>query len=256
MKVQTYRERIGHEGALEADANTLTALHRAHMEHVPFENLDIARGRPITLQSELLFEKIVARKRGGFCYEVNGLFAELLRAVGFEVTMLSARVAQGEGAFGPEFDHLTLHVRCPADPDPHIAWLADVGFGDSFTAPLRLVADQQPQGLRAYRLESVAPDAYLLWQKEYDGSWAEQYRFTLAPHPLSDFAEMCHYHQTSPESPFTRKRIISRATLHGRISLDPNRLIVTEDGARQEFPVTDAAAYDALLWQHFGVRLD
>ena len=256
MEISTFLNRIAYAGPADASSAVLSALHQAHMEHVPFENLDIPRGRPIVLEYGALYEKIVARRRGGFCYEVNGLFAELLRALNFEVTLLSARVALGEGTFGPEFDHLTLRVQCPADADPHTFWLADVGFGDSFTEPLRFVADAQPQGLRAYRLEPIAPDAYLLWQKNYDGSWQEQYRFTLTPHLLSDFAEMCHNHQTSPASSFTRKRIISRATPHGRVSLDPNRLIVTKDGARQEFPVADAAEYDALLWQQFGVRLD
>ena len=85
-------------------------MHRAHLLAVPFENLDIHLGRPISLDQDALFGKIVTRRRGGFCYELNGLFALLLRELGFEVTLLSAGVARADGGFGPEFDHLTLLV--------------------------------------------------------------------------------------------------------------------------------------------------
>jgi len=96
------------------------------MRTVPFENLDIHLKRPIVLEDNALFDKIVTRKRGGFCYELNGLFAALLRALGFDVVMLSAGVANPEREFGPDFDHMALLVTLEQ------SWLADVGFGDSF----------------------------------------------------------------------------------------------------------------------------
>src|SRR5262245_35330983 len=144
MNIQAYLDRIDYHGPLEPTAETLRALHMAHMLAVPFENLNIGMGWPIVLDQDALFEKIVTRRRGGFCYELNGLFAALRRAVGFEVTMLSAGVARAAGGFGPEFDHLTLLVGGigdggwglgdPASPNPQppspIPWLADVGFGD------------------------------------------------------------------------------------------------------------------------------
>src|SRR5215470_1616306 len=109
----------------------LRRLHAAHMLAVPFENLSIHVGEPISLGVDALYDKIVRRRRGGFCYELNGLFAWLLRHLGFTVTLLSARVAQPDGGFTPEFDHLALVV-----PDIDGAdWLADVGFGDSFHRP-------------------------------------------------------------------------------------------------------------------------
>src|SRR5690349_12134838 len=154
MDIDTYLRRIHYNGERAPNAATLDMLHRAHLLAVPFENLDIHLGRPIVLDQNALFDKIVARRRGGFCYELNGLFALLLRELGFDVALLAAGVARADAGFGPEFDHLTLLVRTPADETQSAAWLADVGFGDSFRAPLRFAegAEQEQDG-RAYRLD-------------------------------------------------------------------------------------------------------
>src|SRR5215213_6707253 len=135
MDVQAYLRRINYRGELAPTVATLRELHRAHLLAVPFENLDIHLGRAILLDQDALFDKIVTRRRGGFCYELNGLFALLLRELGFEVTLLSAGVARAGGGFGPEFDHLTLLVKVPSAEAmalylPSASWLADVGFGD------------------------------------------------------------------------------------------------------------------------------
>src|SRR5207237_8778160 len=170
---------------------------------------------------EALFNKIVTRRRGGFCYELNGLFALMLRGLGFDVTLLAAGVARAGGGFGPEFDHLTLLVQVPAEaaarnpPSPisHLlspAWLADVGFGDSLRAPLRFVEGvEQEQDGCAYRLDQDG-EHYTLMQRVAAG-WEPQYRFMLQPHAWAEYADMCHYHQTSPESSFTRKRVCTLA---------------------------------------------
>ena len=129
MDVKAYLERIDYRGPLAPTAETLRALHVSHLLAVPFENLSIHASEPIVLEDEALFAKIVGRKRGGFCYEDNGLFAALLRALGFEVSMLSAEVANAEGGFSPPFAHMTLLVTLEC------RWLADVGFGDSFVEP-------------------------------------------------------------------------------------------------------------------------
>ena len=132
MELAAYLDRINDAGPLDPSAATLRRLHVAHLLSVPFENLSIHWREPIVLEDGALFEKVVRRRRGGFCYELNGLFAALLRALGFHVTMLSAGVASGEGKFGPEFDHMALLVTLPE------RWLVDVGFGDSFREPLLL----------------------------------------------------------------------------------------------------------------------
>ena len=136
MDPNAYLKRINYSGSLAPTAESLRALHLAHLANVPFENLDIHLGNPIHIDQAGFYAKIVNRGRGGFCYELNGLFAWLLQALGFEVTFLSARVGDGKGGFSPEFDHLTLHVTCPADPaSAAVPWLADVGFGECFMTP-------------------------------------------------------------------------------------------------------------------------
>ena len=110
MDVPAYLNRINYHGGLMPNAETLCGLHTAHLLAVPFENLDIHLGRPIVLEEDALFDKIVTRRRGGFCYELNGLFAGLLRELGFDVTRLAAGVINSTGDFSPIFDHLTLMV--------------------------------------------------------------------------------------------------------------------------------------------------
>jgi N-hydroxyarylamine O-acetyltransferase len=273
LDIGAYLDRIGYHGPAEPTGATLRALHQAHLLAVPFENLNIGMGWPIVLDTAALFDKIVLQRRGGFCYELNGLFAELLRALGFDITLLSAGVARAEGGFGPEFDHLTLLVQEPAAttrrsgsaasslsiPDPRSpipgAWLADVGFGDSFREPLRFAAqDEQLQGDRAYRIVQ-AGDSNVLEQREQAGTWEPQYRFRSEPRQYAEFADMCRYHQTSPESSFTRRRVCTRATPDGRITLSDMRLIVTRGGTRHEELLADERAVRAALREHFGVDL-
>jgi N-hydroxyarylamine O-acetyltransferase len=287
MNIQAYLDRIDYHGSLEPNAETLRALHVAHLLAVPFENLNIGMGWPIVLDQDALFEKIVRRRRGGFCYELNGLFAALLSALGFNVTLLSAGVARAGGGFGPDFDHLTLLVRgvgdgewgmgigrlpspIPGPPSP-VPWLADVGFGDSFREPLRLdLQDEQQQDEHVYRL--VGDGEHLVLQRrelalskpeETEGpdqggqdAWEPQYRFTTQPRRPIQFVGMCRYHQTSPESSFTRRRVCTRATSDGRITLSDMRLIVTKAGERRQHDLADEAEVRTVLKEHFGIELD
>jgi N-hydroxyarylamine O-acetyltransferase len=280
MDLHAYLQRINYCGEAAPTAATLHDLHRAHLLAVPFENLDIHLGRPILLDQDALFDKIITRRRGGFCYELNGLFALLLRGLGFEVTLLAAGVARADGSFGSEFDHLTLLVESPwsvvsgqshqtteANTQPikgnlqsaiynlqSEIWLADVGFGDSFRAPLRFVegAEQEQDG-RTYRLDRDG-ECYTLMQRDA-GDWTPQYRFTLQPHVWAEYADMCRYHQTSPESSFTRKRVCTLATPDGRVTLSDRTLIMTVRGERNEQVLPDEPAFQAALREHFGVDL-
>ena len=157
MNIKAYLERINYHGLLAPTAETLRDLQVAHLLAVPFENLSIHARQPIILEDEALFTKIVERRRGGFCYEANGLFAALLRALGFDVAMLSAEVARADGGFGPDFDHMALMVTLEE------RWLVDVGFGDSFLEPLRLdERGEQVQGGRAYRILPDGPYLVLM----------------------------------------------------------------------------------------------
>ena len=253
MEKSLYLERIQYSQPIKPDVQTLQGLQLAHMLYVPFENLDIGLKRPILLTEEALWDKIVTQKRGGFCYELNGLFARLLAEIGFEVTYLNARVFNREGKPGIDFGHLALLVRIPDQPG---RWLVDVGFGDSFHEPLRFDEPrEQTQGLRAYRLEQTA-DGYITWQRNYDGLWERQYFFDLSPRNFpADYEAACLYHQTSPLSSFTRGSIISRVTPDGRVSLEDGRLILTKHGQRNERSIADKAEYATLLKQYFDITL-
>src|SRR5512139_740329 len=198
MILKQYLDRIKYSRPVSPDVQTLHGLQRAHLQHIPFENLDIGLKRPIQLEEDALWDKIVIQGRGGFCYELNGLFARLLQETGFDVTYLNARVYNGQGELGIDFDHLALLVRVPGQDE---RWLADVGFGDSFNEPLSLDGPEvQEQGLRAYRVERLQ-DGYAIWQRNYDGSWERHYFFDLQPYEFpEEYLSACHYHQTSPQS--------------------------------------------------------
>lgn len=250
MDISRYLERIGYDGPREPTIETLAGLHEAHYRTVPFENLDIALGRPIAPDEAACYAKIVEGRRGGFCYELNGSFGWLLRALGFRVTLLSAGVMSREHkSFGPEFDHLALRVDL-AEP-----WLADVGFGDAFYRPLRLDerGEQRDRG-GVFRV-TEAEGWHLLESRDKDGTWRPGYRFTLTPRTLDDFVPRCRYHQTSPDSGFTRHSTCSLPTATGRITLSDGRLIATDGDRRTETELLDEAAREAALREHFGIVL-
>jgi len=226
------------------------------MLHVPFESYDCALGRPVTVEVADNFRKIVERGRGGFCFELNGLFAWLLHELGFSVTLLSARpfVVGKEAEAAPEFAHLTLLV----DID-RTRWLADVGFGDGFLEPLRLdmAEDQVGELGRAYRIEPGTAERQGRQVHLYGGDEAEGYLFTLEPRRLEDFEGMCEFYSTSPDSSFVRAPVCSVATAAGRVTIaGRRRLIVTENGRRTERLLADDAEERAVLANVFGVFLD
>ncbi len=255
MDTAAYLARIGVAPPISPDAQSLSTLQLAHLMAVPFENLDIHLGRKIVLDKASFFQKIVHQRRGGFCYELNGLFAVLLLDLGFRVTLLSARVPRAQGDFGPDYDHLTLLVEFPGNQPRR---LVDVGFGDSFLEPLLFdepgVQPAAPyDNASAYRLHRVGNDVTLL-RREEGGTWKPQYAFSETPRRLEEFTAMCHFQQTSPDSHFTQRRVCSRATPTGRITLADLRLIITEKGSRTERMLSEDE-YRPTLLDHFGIAL-
>jgi N-hydroxyarylamine O-acetyltransferase len=243
MDVDAYLERIAYTGPLEPTAETLAGLHRAHMLTVPFENLDLHIGRRNVLDPDHIYDKVVRRRRGGWCFELNGSFARLLEQLGFTVTRYSAAVVLSEPGT-PDFAHLTLRV------DLDRPWLADVGFGDSFTTPLALdAAGPQRRSGREYLLEPTADERLLLRQ---DGR--PQYVFALAARETHQFQGMCDALQTPP-SHFTESPICSRMTPDGRISLAGMRLITTTGEERSERDLAGEAERRAVLREMFGIDL-
>ncbi len=247
VDIHSYIRRINYDGPLSPTYDALRKLQLAHLLTVPFENLSIHWKEPIILNDAALFKKIVVQKRGGFCYELNGLFAALLRILGFKVAMLSAGVINAAGEIGPKFDHMTLMVTLAE------RYLVDVGFGDSFRKPLLLDSRlEQVQGERAYRIDATAERLTLL-QSDENGNWEAQYQFGLQSYDYADYAEMCHFHQTSPQSHFTQRRICSLATRQGRITLSERRLIQTDGARRDERELTGEDEYAEALRKHFDI---
>lgn len=245
MDVPAYLRRIEYRGAPQPSLSSLRALHRQHLFTVPFENFDIQLGTPIRLETQLFYDKIVTRCRGGFCYELNGLFYELLTAIGFQVQMLSARVRRDDGGFGPEFDHMLLKVQLEQP------WLVDVGFGDSFVDPIIFHAGGTDQVNGHRYFVSWCGDEWQLLREDEKGQ-VPLYAFRDIPRHLNDYAGMCHFHQTSPESGFTQRWICSKATPDGRITLTNMRLIVTCGGTRKESVLTTEAEVRRCLRDQFG----
>ena len=260
-----YLDRIGYQGALAPSAGLLPALSLAHLRAVPFENLEIVPlGRTLSLEPEVLFDKIVRRRRGGFCYELNGLFALLLEELGFGVERLAFQFPREGGGYTPEFDHMALRVTTAAGDALAAAgsrWLADVGAGRTSFAhpvpldPLGAESAPDPAEGAVYRA-SEAGEHWLVWARRSGEEWTEEYRFRPIARRLADYAAMCRYHQTSPESPFTRGSICSRLTEDGRVTIREQRLLVTRGGAKDESPLPDEAAVGAALRDHFGIDLD
>jgi N-hydroxyarylamine O-acetyltransferase len=246
--VDAYLERIGASRPEVFDAAALAALHRAHLITVPFENLSLHLSEPVSLEADDLIGKIVRRRRGGFCYELNGTFALLLRALGAEVTLAGAAVFGGD-RLGPPFDHMALLVQ-PADRSGR--WLVDVGFGDHSVFPLELDrrGEQDDPAGRFEVLETADGDLDVL----RDGK--PQYRLEPRTRLLSDFGPTCWYQQTSPASHFTRSTVCSRLTDQGRITLSGRILIRTVDGTRTEEQLVTDEAVLAGYREHFGVVLD
>ena len=245
--VVAYLDRIGVTAPAACDAADLRTLHRAHQLTVPFENLSIHLAEPISLDERDLADKIVRRRRGGFCYELNGAFALLLEALGAQVSRVAARV-YGETGPGPPFDHLALIVR-PADGSG--PWLADVGFGSHSDYPLLLEArDDQDDPAGRFRLaDADAGDIDVL----RDGR--PQYRIETRERSLADCVPTCWWQQTSPLSHFTLSTICSRLTPGGRVSISGRMLIQTQGGTRTEQQLDTDDALLAAYRDRFGIEL-
>jgi N-hydroxyarylamine O-acetyltransferase len=245
--VLAYLNRVGVSAPTDCDAAALRTLHRAHQLTVPFENLSIHLAEPISLGERDLIDKIVRRRRGGFCYELNGAFALLLEALGAQVARVAARV-YGESGLGPPFDHLALIVR-PADGSG--PWLADVGFGSHSDYPLLAAArDDQDDPAGRFRLaDAEAGDIDVL----KDGR--PQYRIEMRERSLADCVPTCWWQQTSPLSHFTRGTICSRLTPDGRVSISGRMLIKTQGGTRTEQRLDTDDELLAAYREHFGIVL-
>lgn len=246
MRLDGYLERIGYAGPREPTLPTLVALHRAHLRSIPYENLDIHLGRPLRLDPGRFFEKLVEERRGGWCYEMNGLFAWALGRLGFRVDLLAGAVDRARSGDRATGNHLVLLVHLD---EP---WVADVGFGDGFLEPLPLRAGEYWQGFLDFRLEREG-DRWVVRNHRYGA--AAGYDFTPVPIELPALAERCAELQTSPESGFVRKTVCQRHTPEGIVTLRGAVLRRVTEAGPSERVIEGAAEFDAALREHFDLRL-
>ncbi|MDQ3798175.1 MAG: arylamine N-acetyltransferase [Acidobacteriota bacterium] len=250
MNTKEYLRRIGVDRTdIRANSENLKFLQRQHLLHVPFENLDIHRRRPIALDAERFYRKIVEENRGGFCYELNGLFYILLREIGFYSRMISARVFGSGNVLGMEYDHLAILTETGGEE-----YLVDVGFG-SFTAePLKFVTDTEQEDENGVFLIRKFDESYFEVVKKDAGEWKSEYIFSPLGRDLSEFGGMCRFHQTSPESHFTRGRVCSLMTTEGRKTLTDKKFIETRNGEKKELEVNSEAEFDEILEREFHIE--
>ncbi|GAB3830012.1 arylamine N-acetyltransferase [Dactylosporangium cerinum] len=242
--MDAYLERIGVPRPAAADLATLRVLQRAHLGAVPFENLSVKLGEEIVLRPAALVAKIVDRRRGGFCYELNGAFAALLTDLGYEVTLHSCRVWTGR-RFGVPLDHMAVRVQLDSP------YLVDVGFGRFAHYPLRLdTIDPQPDPGGVYEVIPQGPDLAV----RGDGTW--EYLLDQRPYELLDFTPLAWWHRTAPESNFTRKLTCSILTGTGRATISGRTLITTVGADRIERVLDDDSEILAVYRDTFGITLD
>jgi len=241
-----YLARIGLDAPPTLDVGGLELLQRAHLTHVPFENLDVYHRRGVSTNPDRSIAKIVGRGRGGWCFELNGGFAALLTALGFDTTILGATVSSTPDT-SPQPDHATIRVRLDHP------YLVDVGFGDSFIRPLRLdLAGPQDGGTGDFDLVDDG-SAFTMRSLGEDGAHPE-YRFTLEPAGPSTFEPSNQHLQSAPDTPLTAKPFATRLVDGGpdRITLLRDRLKIRSGGVWTEAPVTDAE-WPRALAQWFGM---
>ena len=246
MDLEAYFDRIGFEGEARPDLATLIALHRAHLQAIPYENLDVQLGVPLTTDPEAAFEKIVIRRRGGWCYEMNGLFGAVLAEVGFKVTRMAGaamRELLGDIVIG---NHLVLLVELDGDP-----WIADVGFGDGSQDPFPLSAASMSVAGYPFRLEAMDEGWWRFHNHEFGG--AKSFDFQVAAADPALLAGRCEWLQYAPESHFVLNAIVQRyrgdkiLQMRGRVLRR-----VTPAGVTQE-TIGSADEWVAILARDFGL---
>jgi N-hydroxyarylamine O-acetyltransferase len=245
-----YLKRIGFEKTdLVPSFENLCTLQRLHLLSVPFENLDIHLGRKIELENS--FNKVVQQRRGGFCYELNGLFYQLLKDIGFNVQIISGRVYnKAKKNYPPEFDHMALIVSLYKRE-----YLVDVGNGEFALQPLKIELDIEQVDPRGKFIIEKSQDDYLLVNKIVDDDKMPQYLFALTSRTVSEFLPMLHYQQTNPDSHFVQNRLCTLPTESGRVTISGNAIKFKTGETVEEKSLESDEEFQKALLDHFGIRL-
>lgn len=246
IDVQKYLHRIGIKESTSVNLRFLKLIQQSHLYTIPFENLDIHYGTPIKLDVLRIYEKIISQRRGGFCYEINGLLHQLLIQIGFEAELIAARVFQKADQYSPLYDHLAILVQLEDQQ-----YLVDAGFGKFTLLPLPIIFKENIiDPLGTFKMEEYKNEFIKVSSLKND-NWTPEYIFSTEPRELLEFAERCHFHQTNEQSHFTRKKMISQLTSTGRITLHEDKLVETFHGEQKTYVIDSNEQFNKLLYQYF-----
>lgn len=246
MNINKYLQRI--KASNEAPSlQYLSELQFLHMKHVPFENLDVIRKIPIYLNLKRMYEKIVDNNRGGYCYEVNGLFHWLLTNIGYDAHLVAATVMRPNGEFAKADTHVAIIVLLDQP------YLVDVGFGHSQVQPMALDGRIYEDISGIYKVHQISENCYDLMRKD-DSTWRTLYRFSRDKRKLTDFHEGVVFNQVSPQSTFTHTDLVTKATDTGRITLKDLTLTITKNGERTKVDLSPTEKENVFI-EIFGIQL-
>lgn len=263
-----YLARIGLSAPAPITPRGLAEMQLAHREHIPFENLAIPLAEGVSCDSDAVFAKLVEQRRGGFCFEHNQLFVDMLGAAGFSARLLLARVLLGNPVDLPPRTHCLVLAHFGDE-----VWIADAGFGGSYAPPMPLLdgafaesGDGAHHRLRQLGPEGALPGAWLLERKgpqaatdgraQSDTAWEAQYVFDLAEVAPADMALGCHWSATHPSSRFTNLTVVSRCLPNGFVSCVDREMTRWRNGRpAQKITLTGPEAYRAMLRDEFGVTM-
>jgi N-hydroxyarylamine O-acetyltransferase len=253
MDVLHYLKHINvDEGDYVPTLELLQEIHRKHLLKVPFENLDIIFGRKLSMNTEDIYNKIVLDKRGGICFETNTLMYSVLQELGYNVKRISGRFWNIEKSeWNPEFSHLALIISINKTE-----FLVDVGVGGGFLEPIQIKNGQTYSDANgSYQVVKVVDNEFFLRHLE-ENEWKDLLQFQTISRNENDFYEQCDYYQTSKETFFTQKRLVSKPTLNGKVTLTDNVLKVTENSQVTITELKDEEEWKRVLQNSFGINID
>lgn len=251
MKV-AYLNRIGYfKKEIPLNEFSLNELHQKHVLNIPFEDIDIHTKEAILLNFQSIFDKVINRNRGGFCYELNYLFYKLLVEIGFKVKMVSTKIYDKNGILGPEFDHISLIVSLKED------WLLDVGFGDLFMSPIKIKHQHITKDwFKFYKIDTLEKGKFLLLESKDGKAFIKKYEFTTEERKIEDFKHQSQLKQNSEDSYFVKNLICTLPNPKGRITIFNNKLIETIDGTKKETEIKGALELTSILRDKFNIQIE
>ncbi len=249
MDRDKYLKRINYLDNVVVNNETLMQLHEHHVLNVPFENLDVHYKKFFDLELANLYKKIVVNFRGGFCYELNALFNELLKSIGFKSKLIEARIFDNLDNVGPKYDHMCIYVETDKK------YLVDVGFGDLFITPLEIRVGIQIDSRNSFKIEICNEYDFMLSMSEDGTVFYKKYIFILKEVQINEFYEMCSDKQTNPLSYFVKNTVCTKPTSSGRLTLFNNKLIETHNKERFEQLIHNDIELRTLLKTLFGITI-